>query len=123
MLNARSLVNKFDLFQSVVCNNDPDIIGVTESWCSSAIIDSELSLTGYDLFRRDRKSQNRGGGVLLCVKSVLKPLEFETSSSFVDHIFCKVGKLVIGVCYRSTNYVIVGDTNNDNLCELIKDIR
>jgi len=28
----------------------PDVIGVTESWANSSILDSELSLPGYDFF-------------------------------------------------------------------------
>ena len=66
MLNARSLMNKFDLFHSVVFSCNPDIIGVTETWCTSNILDSELQLSGYDLFRCDRKSQNRGRSFTLC---------------------------------------------------------
>ena len=122
MLNARSLVNKIDLFQSTVCNYNPDIIGVTETWCNSSVLDSELQLKDYDSFRCDRKSQNKGGGVLLYVKKALKPVEVETLSTFVDHVFCKVGNLLIGVCYRSSNYAIVGRDNNDSLNQLIKNI-
>ena len=122
MLNARSLVNKIDLFQSTVYNHNPDIIGITETWCNTNVLDAELQLTGYEFFRCDRKTQNKGGGVLLYVKKELKPVEYEISTAFVDQIFCKVGNLVIGVCYRSSNYSIVGYTNNSNLCQLIQNI-
>ena len=61
-----------------------------------------------------------GGGVLLYVKSVLKPSEFVTSSSFLDHIFCTVGKLIVGISYRSTNYAIVGSDNNEKLYKLLE---
>ena len=44
---------------------DPDIIGVTESWAHSEVFDGELTLSGYDLFRKDRLLGRRGGGVLL----------------------------------------------------------
>jgi len=52
---------------------------------------------------------------LLYVKSTLKPIEFEVSSTFVDHIFCKTGKIVISICYYSSNYSIVGHDNNNKL--------
>ena len=45
----------------------PDIIGVTESWAHSDILDSELALEGYDLFRKDRPVDRSGGGVLLYI--------------------------------------------------------
>jgi len=60
--------------------------------------------------------------VLLYVKKVLKPIEFVTSSTFVDHILCKVSNLLTGVCYQSSNYTIVGHDSNDSLNQLIKDI-
>ena len=34
-INARSLLNKFDAFSATVCELEPDIIGVTESWAHS----------------------------------------------------------------------------------------
>jgi len=101
---------------------DPDIIGITESWCTPAIANSELQLSGYDVFRCDRQTDNKGGGVLLYVKSVLKPLELQLSSPFQDHIWCKVGNLVIGVCYRSSNRNIVGSDNDSYLCQLLRDV-
>ena len=34
-----------------------DVIGITESWATSQILDSELSLSGFHMFRNDRKSE------------------------------------------------------------------
>ena len=92
MINARSLMNKLDMFKLTVHKYNPDIIGITESWCIHQL---SLQLTDYDLFRCDRKSDNRGGGVLLYVKSELKPIEVQLTSSFVDYTCCKVGNLTI----------------------------
>ena len=52
-------------FEAWVHDTNPDIIGVTESWSTSAVLDSELALGGYDLFRKDRPVDREGGGVLL----------------------------------------------------------
>jgi len=49
-LNARSIIGKFNAFESWVMSMKPDVIGVTESWANSNVLDSELSLPGYDLF-------------------------------------------------------------------------
>ena len=49
-LNARSLVNKFDYFETWITAKNPDIVGVTESWTNDNILDSELVLLGYDMF-------------------------------------------------------------------------
>ena len=42
-----------------VCKYDPDIIGITESWCTPSVSDSELQLINYDLFRCDRDTDNK----------------------------------------------------------------
>jgi len=65
-LNARSLIGKFDLFETWVCNINPDVIAVTETWTNKNILDSEIALPGYSLFRRDEPVDREGGGVLLC---------------------------------------------------------
>jgi len=53
-LNVRSLVGKFDHFETWVCSINPDIIAITESWTNKNILDSKISLPGYSLFHRDR---------------------------------------------------------------------
>jgi len=95
-----------------------DVIGITESWLTPDIGDSEVQLAGYEMFRIDRDN-TRGGGVLLYVKFSLLPSEYHTSVSFRDQVWCKVGNLCIGVCYRSNNISIVGGDNNDHLLDLI----
>ena len=106
--NARSLINKLDFFEAIVNVLNVDVIGVTESWATPQILDSELSLPGFHMFRNDRKSDNRGGGVLLYVHEKFKPVEFTPVTSFQDNVWCQIGDLFIGVCYRSANYAIVG---------------
>ena len=55
------MINKFDIFEATVASSDPDIIGVTESWSTGDILDSELMLSGYEMFRCDRATNNIGG--------------------------------------------------------------
>ena len=43
-------------------------------------------------------------------------------SDFGVSVWCKVGSLLIGVCYRSNNSLIVGTDNDAKLCELIKEV-
>jgi len=58
-------MNKFDTFEAIVNVLDVDIISVTESWATPQILDTEISLCSYQLFRSDRNSPNKGGSVLL----------------------------------------------------------
>ena len=85
---------------------NPDVIGITESWTHNNIEDAELMLHGYQLFRCDRSTGNKGGGVLLIVKDVFNPIEFHTKTTYGEHVWCKVGDL-LGVCYRSENTTTV----------------
>jgi len=77
-MNARSIVNKLDLFHATVIKMKPDIGGVTETWATDSILDSELDLEGYQKFRCDRQMGNRGGGVVIYVKDILNPTEYQT---------------------------------------------
>ena len=50
LTNARSIVNKFAEFQALVDVRVPQVIGITESWCTNSILDAELHLKGYNLY-------------------------------------------------------------------------
>ena len=56
------------------------------------------------------------------MKSAYRPVEHVISNSFKDSIWCKIGTLLIGVCYRSTNLAIVGTDNNEKLCDLMEEV-
>ena len=38
----------------MVADVDPHVTGITESWANKDIVDAELTLTGYVMFRKDR---------------------------------------------------------------------
>ena len=111
-LNARSLVNKFDHFESSITAIKPDIVGVTESWTSDKISDSELALSGYDMFCTDRPVDREGGGVSLYVKRELQAFEFVPLTKFIEQIWCQFEEVIrdkffVGVCYRTPTAKIV----------------
>ena len=112
--NARSVINKMDEFVANVAKLEPDIIRITESWANDKILDAELSLNGYLMFRNDRNTGNKGGGVLLYAKYNLNPVQFVPQTKFPEHVWCKVKledgiELLIGVCYNSNNGKIFGN--------------
>ena len=119
-LNAQSIINKKDELSLVIDNNYPDIIGITESWANSQILDSELMVKGYRFFRSDRKDTTfgRGGGVLLYIKENIivkerKDLEYDQigSSVWVDvSIKEKItDKVTVELVYRSPNNTEAND--------------
>ena len=120
-------MNKLEQFETYVYELNPDIIGVTESWTSSCILDSELSVDGYDLFRQDRPVNHNGGGVLLYVKSSLCAVQCSLSVKFPEQVWCylldsKGHRLYIGVCYRSPSDNIFGSGNHDLLQGIVNEL-
>jgi len=85
--NAQSVSSKLDDLHATVYSLEPDIIGITESWTTNNLLDSELNLPGYDLFRCDRPNTCKGGGVLLYVRSVLQPTQFTPVSKFPEQVW------------------------------------
>ena len=67
--NARSILPKFDGLCSEVEIHKPDIICLVESWLSDEVLDSEISLTNYQLYRLDRN--RHGGGIIIYTHSNL----------------------------------------------------
>ena len=73
LTNARSILNKFSELNSLIDEYKLYVIGITETWCDSSILDSELYLNQFNLFHKDR-SHSKGGGILLYVHSVRNQL-------------------------------------------------
>ena len=105
----------------------PDVIGVTESWGDEEISDGEFSLPGFTMFRRDRASEHRGGGVLLYVRCEFNPIEVGLSSQFAEQVWCSVRiknghNLLIGVCYRSPTVTVTGPDNDQRLLDTLTEV-
>ena len=65
--NARSLLPKIDELRTLCLTKAYDIIVITETWLSSSITDSEISIPGYSTVRQDRN--RHGGGVAVYLGS------------------------------------------------------
>jgi hypothetical protein len=65
--NVASLTAKYDDFCAFSNTYKPSIIMLTETWLTSKITDSLVSLGGYTLFRADRDGK-KGGGVCVYIE-------------------------------------------------------
>ncbi|KAJ8026661.1 hypothetical protein HOLleu_31563 [Holothuria leucospilota] len=128
--NVRSLFNKFSEFLAHISIDNPDIVGVTETWLHSDISNSEIQVPGYKIFRHDRADTvcGRGGGVLLYVKDSINCVDVTNkfSSGFSDCLWCELSfvnesgtPLVVGIIYRSPN--LCAD-NNQSLFESFRKV-
>ena len=93
-----------------------DIIGVVETWANTEVLDSELQIHGYIMYRLDREHKS-GGGLVLYVKD-----DFQSSlcmslmnSGFEESLWCTIkiqnSYFLIGLCYRCPS----STSENDNL--------
>ena len=89
---------------------NPDVIGISETWLSNDISNETLGLSDYNVFRADRGGGNDPhGGVLIGVrnkfqaKCVVSDPNFETviASLQVNHTCIK-----IVTCYRTPSMII-----------------
>eukprot|EP00112_Aurelia_sp_Birch-Aquarium-sp1_P016644 Seg3791.4 transcript_id=Seg3791.4/GoldUCD/mRNA.D3Y31 product="hypothetical protein" protein_id=Seg3791.4/GoldUCD/D3Y31 len=74
--NADSLLNKIAELETLVAEQDPDIIAITETLpknCEDPVQESELSINGYDIHYNTLKQGSRG--VSLYTKKSLNCLE------------------------------------------------
>jgi len=63
--SANTTLNKLSCLQNIVYGNDIEVIALTETWLSDQVGNNEMLPVGYNIFRRDRRTGKRGGGVLL----------------------------------------------------------
>ena len=79
---------------------------MTETWLSNHVRNDEILPVGYKLFRRDRQTGKRGGGVLLAVKDSVRtePTDFVSDSlELVNSVVINTStkKVLVDVCYRT----------------------
>ena len=129
-LNARSIVNKMNELEVVVELSKPDIIGITESWATEDVSNSELEIKGFAMFREDRKGAKaaKGGGVILFVREGIMAVEFEPKTKCPEQVWCRVtddcrGELLIGVCYRTGSLNVFDYDCNERLRELLEELK
>lgn len=119
--NVRSLKSngKNSCFQDTVLANQFDIIALTETWLNSSISNYEILPLGYKIFRKDRETGRRGGGVLLAVKDSLstEPFQFKCGTLEIASVVIKSTSknILVSVCYRPPN---AGSEFLQNLCIL-----
>ena len=127
-LNACSLLNKMDEIRSTLCHTKrPVAFGVSETWLNSSVIDNEVAIPSYDLYRRDRGS--KGGGVLVYVakgfRSKRRP-DLEKSGLEAIWVELRVNKrtLLLGNVYRPPKADVLNDleTMIENVASQHKDM-
>ena len=85
-------------------SNSP-FICLTETHLSPDILDAEITIDGYNLFRSDRLNRSHGGVCIYVRKDLAVKLEVKDSNSFCDSLILHIPQLnlVITNLYRPPN--------------------
>lgn len=105
--NVNGLLSKLDQVKILLTETDKNIhmFKITESHLDSSISDSQLSIFGYNIIRKDRQN-GPGGGVCIFIRDYLNwqrryDLEKDDIETIVVEIFINCSKsLLISVVYR-----------------------
>ena len=148
-LNVCSLLPKIDELRITngISNNEASVVCFSETHLSSNIIDSDLLLNGYNLFRRDRLNKS-GGGIAAYVNRDIHCInrnDFE--SIHIESLWLEIIQKIssplllcvlyrppdstvqwfenfenelVKACYYSSNIIIMGDLNIDMLKKVPK---
>ena len=101
LTNARSVNNKFDEFSFITTKFHPDFLCVTETWLSDMIPDDTLCIPGYNLFRSDRQTGRKGGGLCVWVNSI-----FTVDDVIVDSLSVDIELLLIKSHLKSVSIIL-----------------
>jgi len=66
-LNVRSMLAKMDMIRIWALSTDADLIVISETWLNKSVLNEDISIDGYTVYRTDRP--RKGGGVAVYIKS------------------------------------------------------
>ena len=106
--NCLSLFNKLPELRQHAYDTCPHVIALTETWLTSDICDSEVSLTGFTLYRADSCRSHVGGAAIFLHNSVQSATvcsDFALVPGY-DMVWLTIplrqsDSLMLGVVYRS----------------------
>ncbi|KAF4514234.1 UNVERIFIED_CONTAM: hypothetical protein B566_EDAN019511 [Ephemera danica] len=107
MARLRAKINEL----SAICTETtPLIVGITETWLSTDIRDSEVHLPGLSIYRKDRTDGRAGGGVAVYLPEDLTVTILDSApwSALPDSLWCSFRNdstttTLLGIVYRPPN--------------------
>ena len=115
--NTRNLLNKLDEIRYIIntLQSGIHLISFTETWLNSSVLDEEVSIPGYTVFRKDRGS--KGGGVIVYARddlSVVRRSDLErpdVEGLWLEITLPKSRSFLFGTCYRPPSSLKHTDPN------------
>ncbi|CAC5409269.1 unnamed protein product [Mytilus coruscus] len=83
-VNCQSIRNKQHQVENIIDSTKPDVIIATETWLDQSITNSQIFPQEYNIYRKDRKGNKTGGGVLIAINN--KYLSSEVPELDTDYL-------------------------------------
>ena len=104
-INCQSILKNRESFATILDSTGCDIITGTETWLTDNIKDNEIFPQGYTIYRRDRETGQRGGGVFILINNDLISTRFQHAETKCEIVWARVEissckSLFIGSYYR-----------------------
>ena len=126
--NSNGLFNKVDELKQAIALYKPSIICVTETHLDKHILDAEISIPGYIIFRQDRNFRikdfasdtSRGGGSIVYIHHSFRPTrieDFSTIDSLAVKLETNIGIVNVVCVYRS---ISLNNAQNNSLTSSIQ---
>jgi hypothetical protein len=111
-VNARGFISKIDILKTYIYEMELDIIGVAETFLNDDVVQAEINIEGYKIYRKDRCNFKKGkaGGVMLYIRNEIISYDFpDLNKSRSESVWCKIkvnrnDMITVGVCYRIRSY-------------------
>ena len=112
--NANSLLNKVTELTVMSESYNVQVICITETWLNADILDAEVTIPNFNIFREDRSNGTRYGGSAIYVHKSLKVERldwFNGLESLAVNIVTESIRFNVVCLYRSTSLVDIRDNS------------
>ena len=120
MYNCQGLRSKLAELTSTVCATKSSLVLLTETWLDDTILDGELNIPGYVIYRSDRVIRQHGGVAIYVENNITVSSIERFASDLAEGIKLSLrtanDTVTVCCCYRSGNN---GDDSNSALLEWI----
>ena len=106
-LNIRSLPKKIDELRLFLRRcRDIGILTLNETWLYDQLPSDEVAIPGFNLFRRDRSSGRKGGGIAIYISDKIPAVrrcdlkDIALENLWLELMFPKSKGILLGTCYR-----------------------
>ncbi|XP_068674424.1 uncharacterized protein [Montipora foliosa] len=110
-LNINKLTTHLDELKIFLVSNDIDVLAINETKLNEYITDNEVSISGYDIVRRDRTTYGGGGVCFYVKKSINFSVRNDLCMGSLENLCIEIRKprsksFIVATWYRPPNSLV-----------------